>query len=164
MRCLQQKQRLSFQRRLGPSLIKLSLFFLLTASAYADVTQQSGNVLIQNVTSPELDVFCNQKDTALVLDRVNFDNPGVQAGWSSSLPAHMCSVFFTDKSPFTFACRQEAPGSVNAISCHDVLLASRLPWSGQVIAPPVMAGSYWIVENATPDELIIMLRRKNIDT
>ena len=142
----------------------MTIFFLFTTSAYADVTQQSGKVLIQNVSVPELYVFCNQKDSTLILDRVEFSNPGVQAGWSSSLPPHMCSIFFTDKSPFMFACSQEATGAFNTIDCNDVLLASRLPWGGQTLDNQTIAGSYWIVENATPDELIIMLRHKNIDT
>ncbi len=140
------------------------LFCGFVTTIYADVTQQSGKVLIQNVSTPELYVFCNQKDSTLILDRVEFSNPGVQAGWSSSLPPHMCSIFLTDKSPFTFACSQEASGAFNTINCKDVLLASRLPWGGQTLDNQTVAGSYWIVENATPDELIIMLRHQNIDT
>lgn len=146
-----------------------TISFLFATNIYADVFQQSGKISIQNITAPELYVFCNQKSSTLILDRVDFANdnnfgPGVQAGWSSSLPPHMCSIFFTDKSPFTFACRQEVPGAFNTINCQDVLLASRLPWSGQTLNHQAMSGSYWIVENATPDELIIMLRHRNIDT
>lgn len=140
------------------------LSFFLVTNVYASITQQSGKVMIQNVSTPELYVFCNQKDAALVLNRVDFNNPGVQAGWSSCLPAHMCSIFLTDKGPFTFTCSQEAVGGFNTMNCKDVLLASRLPWGGQTINQDTIQGSYWIVENATPDELIIMLRHKNIDT
>lgn len=165
MRCLQQKQQLSFQRRLGSSLIKLSLLLLFGTSAYADITQQSGQISIQNVSSPELYVFCNQTSSTIVVDRVNFDNPGVQAGWSSTLPARLCSVFFTDKSPFVFACSQESSGAFNAIDCKQVLLASRLPWGGQMLnGQPSLSGSYWIVENITSDELLMPLRKQNIDT
>lgn len=145
---------------------RLFIFLLLgfITTANADITQQSGKVIIQNVSAPEIYVFCNQKDSTIILDRVEFDNPGVQAGWSSFLPPHMCSIFFTDKSPFVFACSQESFGGFNTIDCQNVLLASRLPWSGQTLNQKPMLGSYWIVENATPDELIIMLRHKNIDT
>ena len=145
---------------------KVFIFLLcsVVTAVYADVTQQSGKVLIQNVSTPELYVFCNQKSSTLILDRVEFDNPGVQAGWSSSLPAHECSIFLTDKSPFVFACSQEASGAFSTTNCKEVLLASRLPWSGETLDHQTIAGSYWIVENATPDELIIMLRHKNIDT
>ena len=76
----------------------------------------------------------------------------------------MCSIFLTDKSPFVFACTLESSGGLKAIDCKEVLLVSRLPWGGQTQNHQAMMGSYWIVENATPDELIIMLRRKNIDT
>lgn len=141
-----------------------AIFFLFTATAYADVTKESGKVLIQNVSTPELYVFCNQQSSTLVLDRVDFESVGVQAGWSSSLPPHMCSIFLTDKNGYTFACSQEALGAFNTINCKEVLLASRLPWSGQTLNHQRIAGSYWIVENTTPDELIIMLRHKNIDT
>ena len=140
------------------------LLFGFATSVYADVTQQAGKVLIQNVSAPELYVFCNQKSSTLVLDRVDFENAGAQAGWSSSLPPHMCSIFLTDKSPFTFACSQEASGAFATINCNNVLLASRLPWSGQTLDNQTVAGSYWIVESATPDEIIIMLHHKNIDT
>lgn len=145
---------------------KISIFLLCSfvASVYADVVLESEKITIKNVSQPELYVFCNQKDVAVVLDRVDFDDPGVQAGWWSALPPHMCSIFFTDKSPFTFSCRQEALGGFNLMNCQNVLLASRLPWSGQTLNHQAMTGSYWIVENATPDELIIMLRHRNIDT
>lgn len=141
-----------------------ALFFLFTSTVHAGVIQQAGKISIQNVSAPELYVFCNQKDTTLILDRVEFDSPGAQAGWSSFLPPHMCSIFLTDKSPFTFACRQETSDIFNTLDCKDVLLASRLPWGGQTLNRQPIVGSYWILENATPDELIIMLRHKNIDT
>jgi len=140
------------------------LYSLSVTQAYAGVSIIDGNISIQNVSVPELYVFCNQKDTTLILDRVEFDSPGAQAGWSSFLPPHMCSIFLTDKSPFTFACRQETSDIFNTLDCKDVLLASRLPWGGQTLNRQPIAGSYWILENATPDELIIMLRHKNIDT
>ena len=145
------------------ALIFVSVVFLYT-TAYADVTQQAGKVLIQNVASPELYVFCNQTSATIILDRVAFDNPGVQAGWSSSMPAHECSVFLTDTSPFVFACSQEASGALTTIDCQKVLLASRLPWGGQMLGNQSSAGSYWILENITSDEVLIGLRHKNIDT
>lgn len=141
-----------------------SLCFLWTMQACADVAVTDGKISIQNVSTPELYVFCNQKDSSLILDRVEFDNPGAQAGWSSSLPPHMCSIFLTDKSPFVFACSQEAVGGFNAVNCNDVLLVSRLPWGGETLDHQPITGSYWVVENTTPDELIIMLHHKNIDT
>lgn len=149
------------------------IFFLLCSlwviQSHAEVALVEGKISIQQVSRPELDVFCNQKDAPVIVNRVEFANdnqngPGVQAGWSSSLPPHMCSIFLTDKSPFTFACSQEASGAFHAINCQEVLLASRLPWSGQTLDHQAISGSYWIVENATPDELIILLHHKNIDT
>lgn len=148
--------------------MKKFLIFLLLgfiATTHAEISQQAGKILIQNVQKPELYVFCNPTSSSIILDRVDFDNPGVQAGWSSLLPPRLCSVFMTDKGPFTFACRQEAMGAFNTVDCQNVLLASLLPWSGQVLNQNIItAGSAWALESAPPDELLILLRHKGFDS
>ncbi|MBP9726350.1 MAG: hypothetical protein KBD83_02640 [Gammaproteobacteria bacterium] len=138
-------------------------FFLFTTAAYATVTQQSGKILIEKVSSPELYAFCNQKNSTIVLDRVDFENPGVQAGWSSSVPAHMCSVFLANTSPYTFACSEEAAGVLNEVDCKTVLLTGRFPWGGQAKSKEIDAVSYWIAEAVTSDEIPIALRQRGLD-
>lgn len=138
-------------------------FFLVTTAAYATVTQQSGKILIENVSSPELYAFCNQKNSTIVLDRVHFENPGVQAGWSSSVPAHMCSVFLANTSPYTFACSEEAAGVLNEVDCKTAILTGRFPWGGQAKSKEIYAVSYWIAEAVTSDEIPIALRQRGLD-
>jgi hypothetical protein len=138
-------------------------FFLFVTTAYATITQQSGKIIIADVSSPELYVFCNQKSSTIVLDRVDVESPGVQAGWSSRVPAHMCSVFLANASPYTFACSAEAAGGLNEVDCKTVLLAGRFPWSGQAKSKDISMDSYWITEAVTSDEIPISLRQSGLD-
>ncbi|MES2204219.1 MAG: hypothetical protein V4496_03260 [Pseudomonadota bacterium] len=137
--------------------------FLFATTVYADITQQSGKILIQNVSAPELDVFCNQKDSALILDRVDFNNPGVQAGWASTLPPHMCSIFFTDKSPFTFACSEESSGGFKQVDCQPHLLVGPLTWSGKMLSNQTVSGSYWVAEAISVDDVPLVVRHRGFD-
>ncbi len=145
-------------------LIVLAISFLVSINSYATISLTSGKFSIKNVTSPELYVFCSQVSYPIVLERVDFDNPGVQAGWSSLMPPRLCSVFLTDKSPFVFACTQESSGEFKTVDCEKTLLAARLPWSGQTVSNQVnIQGSFWIAENISPDEISIMLRHRGLD-
>ncbi len=143
--------------------VYIFFLFIFTTTTYAIIAQQSGKILIENVFSPELYVFCNQKNFTIVLDRVDFENPGVQAGWASRIPAHMCSVFLTDKGPYTFACSEEVSGGLNAVDCKTFLLAGRFPWGGQAKSKDIAMGSYWIAEAVTSDEIPISLRQRGLD-
>lgn len=138
--------------------------FLFVTTVYADISQQSGKVLIQNVFTPKLYVFCNQTSAMVILGCVEHDNPGVQAGWSSRLVAHTCSVLMTDKSPFTFACSEESSsGELHAIGCQQDLLVGPLTWGGKMLSQETPSGSYWVAEAILVDDVPMVVRHRGFD-
>jgi len=143
--------------------ILFGFFVILSAAAYADVTQESGQVLIQHVSAPELSVFCNQTSATVFMQRVAFDNPGVQAGWSSELPAHCCSVFLADKSPFVFSCSEQSSSGLSLIDCKKDLLVGPLTWNGKMLTQEPTSGSYWVAEAISVDDVPLVVRHKGFD-
>lgn len=140
-----------------------SLCFLFTASVFADVKITSGKIMISNVTSPTLNVFCNQIDAKIIIDRTDWDNPGASAGWSSELPPHMCSVFFTDKTPWVFSCSKESLNEFHSIDCKKCLLVGPLTWNGKMLSGEKTAGSYWLAEGVSVDDVPLVVRHRGFD-
>ncbi len=138
------------------------LFFLWMTQAYAAINIADEKISIQNVTQPELYVFCSKKQTTLILDRVGFER-GASAGWSTQLMPFACTILFTDRSPFVFSCRQESSGAWLSVDCGQYILASRFPWSGAMLSADAPLGAHWVAENITADEIPMVLRHQGFD-
>lgn len=141
----------------------LSLCCCWIVQSNAELSISAGQISIEHVTKPELDVFCSKKQVTLMLARTDFKNPGASAGWSTELAPFACAVFFTDESPFTFSCSKESSQVFAAVDCGEYLLVSRFPWEGSVLSGNMPSGSYWVAENVTADDIPMLLRHKNFD-
>lgn len=140
-----------------------SLCFLFSASVFADVKISSGKIKISHVTSPTLNVFCNQIDAKIIINRTDWDNPGASAGWSSELPAHTCSVFFTDTGPWIFACSEESLHVWHSVDCKKDLLVGPLTWGGNMLSGEKVTGSYWVAEGISVDDVPLVVRHRGFD-
>lgn len=147
-------------------MMRQCIFFLCLVGAVqanAEVVLDKGNIVIQNVVKPEIDIICSKKQAKVILSRINFDNPGAQAGWSTELTPFMCTVFFAEKESFTFSCSQASSGAWQHVDCAQYVLASTFPWNGAMLANASMEGSYWVAENIASDDVPMVLRHRDFD-
>lgn len=135
---------------------------LLAAQVQAGCAQEAGEIFIEHVSAPEIDVFCNKTQSTIILNRL-FKSKGVQAGWSSELDPFGCSVFFTDTGPFIFACSKASASRWEAVDCRQYVLTSHLPWDGELLCGKMPTGSYWIAEKVFAEDLPLILRHQCFD-
>ncbi|MCD8542857.1 MAG: hypothetical protein LRY69_05560 [Gammaproteobacteria bacterium] len=132
-------------------------------TAYADVAFSDGRVHLEHITQPTLTVFCNKKQSTLLMDRVDFD-ASASAGWSTTLKPFTCAVFFTPPdSSFAFSCRQQSLETWGIVDCSENLLASSFPWGGMMRRGNLPRVSYWVVEQMASDDIPTVLRHQGFD-
>lgn len=152
--------------KMGPNLAKLIfsvLCCLWITQANAGVAIIDGKIAVQHITQPELLVLCSKKQTTLILNRTDFDNPGAGAGWSTMLQPFQCAIFFAHQSPFDFSCSQESSGAWAQVDCSQYLLASRFPWNGALLSGDMPEVSFWVAENIASDDIPMVLRHRGFD-
>lgn len=135
----------------------------LSAKGYADVTFQNGYVHLKQIIQPTLTVFCNKKQSTLLMERIDFD-ASASAGWATTFSPFTCAVFFTPpESVFAFSCRQKSLENWTMIDCRQDLLVSSFPWGGMMWRGNLPRVSYWVVEQMASDDIPTALRHHGFD-